>query len=179
MNNVQQGRGVIDQQNLGRTGAASQHGVDLRHDILIGRNTTQDLLLREPDPERRVALLRLLGAVDLLRDAAHLARRVAGCLPHPAQLIQRPDVQSDLLPQVVLVVDKILERPLAQVHDRGERQNAREEVRVRGDRHVVRHHLADLARGCDDVPRVQVEVVAALDGSVGCAGCDVARGGRV
>jgi hypothetical protein len=60
------------------------------------------------------------------------------------------------------------------VHDRGQGQHAGEEVRVARYRHVVRDHLADLARSRDDVPRVQVEVVTALDGAVRRAGGDIA-----
>lgn len=121
--------------------------------------------MAKADPERRVLLLRLTVPVDLLCDALHLTARGRSGPPDTAQLVECADVEPDLLSQVVLVLDEV-ERPFAEVHDGRERQHAREEVRVARDRHVERHHLAYLARRRDDVPCVQVEVVAAVDGAV-------------
>lgn len=96
-----------------------EHGVDLRHDTLVGGHAADDLLLREPDPERRVVLLCSLGAVDFLRDTLDLSRSCARRLPHVAELVKSPDVEPDLLPKVVFVLDQKFEGPLAEMHDRG------------------------------------------------------------
>lgn len=125
----------------------------------------------------RITLLDLPRPINLLRDALDLSARRGRGPPDGRELVQGPDVQPDLLPQVLLVGDEVDRRPLGQVHDGRQGQHAREEVRVARDRHrVVRHHLADPAGRCDDVPRVQVEVVAARDVAVRGAGCHVARG---
>lgn len=124
-------------------------------------------------------LLRLSRAVDLLRDALDLGAGLGGGAPDATELVERADVEADLLAQVLLVLEEVDGGPLAQVHDGREREHAGEEMRVAHDGHVVRHHPADGARRRDDVARVQVEVVAARHVAVGRAGRDLASRRRV
>ena len=118
----------------------SQQSVDLAHDALIGIQAADHLLLSEAHPEGRVDLLCLFGPVDFLRDALDLAGCRVGSLPYSAKLVQRADVQADLLAQVLLVLNEV-ERPLRQVDYGRHGDDTGEEVRVRQEGHGVRDHL--------------------------------------
>jgi hypothetical protein len=147
------------------------HTVKLTHNTLVRVDTANHLLLREPDPEGRVDLLRLLGAVNLLRNAFDLAARHVGRLPYLAQLVERTDIEPDLLAEVLFVLDEV-ERPLAQVDNGRERNDAGEEVSVRVQGDGLRDHFANLAGRRDGVPRMRVESIAVRDDAMGCARID-------
>lgn len=153
-----------------------QNLINLAHNPLIHIQTINHLFLGESHPVRRSNLVRLLGAVNLLRNAFYLATRIGSGLPDSAQLGQRANTQTDLLPEVLFVLDKV-QRPFGQVDDGGHGDDAGEEVRVVVQRHGVGDHLGDFAGGGYRVPRVDVEGVARGYGAVGRAAV-YAAGGR-